>query len=89
MGAMALVRVRAPLKQMAGNAAEHTIPGATVADLLRGLERAHPEVEGWILDERGLIRRHMNVYVNGERGSEATPVAADDRIDVLPAISGG
>ena len=86
---MALVRVRAPLKQMAGNTSEHTIQGATVADLLRGLERAHPAVEGWILDERGLIRRHVNVYVNGERGSEGTQVAADDRIDILPAISGG
>lgn len=86
---MALVRVRAPLKQMVGNASDHTIQGATVAELLRALERAHPAVEGWILDERGLIRRHMNVYVNGERGSEGTPVAADDRIDILPAISGG
>lgn len=89
MGAMALVRVRGPLKQMAGNTSEHTIPGATVADLLRELERAHPAVEGWILDERGLIRRHMNVYVNGERGSEATVVSASDRVDILPAISGG
>ena len=58
---------------MAGNTSEHTIQGATVADLLRGLERAHPAVEGWILDERGLIRRHVNVYVNGERGSEGDP----------------
>jgi len=74
---------------MAGNASDHTIPGSTVADLLRELERAHPAVEGWILDERGRIRRHMNVYVNGERSSEATPVAAEDRIDILPAISGG
>jgi len=41
------------------------------------------------LDERGSIRRHINVYVNGERGAELTPVGPEDRIDVLPAISGG
>jgi molybdopterin converting factor small subunit len=58
-------------------------------ELLRGLEREHPAVAGWILDERGLIRRHINVFVNGERGGEATAVGADDRIEVLPAISGG
>jgi molybdopterin converting factor small subunit len=29
------------------------------------------------------------VFVNGERGEQDTQVAADDRIDVLPAISGG
>jgi molybdopterin converting factor small subunit len=29
------------------------------------------------------------VFVNGEYGREETPVGDDDRIDVLPAISGG
>ncbi len=58
-------------------------------ELLRALERAHPDVAGWILDERGMIRRHINVYVNGERGGETTPVAEADRVEVLPAITGG
>ena len=86
---MALVRLSGPLKQQAGGRADHELAGATVLDLLRELERAEPAVGGWILDERGLIRRHINVFVNGERGREQTAVAADDRIDVLPAISGG
>ncbi len=86
---MPVVRVRNPLRQLAGGEADHAIEGGTVAELLRELERAHPAVGGWILDERGHIRRHINVYVNGERGAEATPVADDDRVDILPAISGG
>jgi molybdopterin converting factor small subunit len=86
---MAVIRLRGPLKQYAGGAAEHPLDGATVAELLRALERAQPGVCGWILDERGRIRRHINVFVNGESGREDTPVAPDDRIDVLPAISGG
>ena len=48
-----------------------------------------PRVDGWILDERGVMRRHINVFVNGERGAQETHVQAEDRIDVLPAISGG
>jgi molybdopterin converting factor small subunit len=60
-----------------------------VVELLREFERLHPAVGGWILDERGLIRRHINVFVNGERGREGTTVAPNDRIEVLPAISGG
>jgi molybdopterin converting factor small subunit len=86
---MALVRVRGPLKQLAGGRSEHVIEGSTVAELMRELERTHPGVGGWILDERGLIRRHINVFVNGEQGTETTLVGGDDRIDVLPAISGG
>jgi sulfur-carrier protein len=86
---MPVVRLRGPLKRLAGDISEHAIEGGTVVALLRDLERAHPAVSGWILDERGLIRRHINVFVNGERGDEATAVAAEDRVDVLPAISGG
>jgi molybdopterin converting factor small subunit len=77
------------LKQLAGGCAEHAVAGGTVAELLRELERAQPAVSGWILDERGLVRRHINVFVNGEYGSEDTAVGAEDRVDVLPAISGG
>jgi molybdopterin converting factor small subunit len=86
---MALVRLRGPLKQLAGGRPEHAIEAPTVAALLRELEREHPALGGWILDERGLIRRHINVFVNGDQGTEETPLGADDRIDVLPAISGG
>jgi molybdopterin synthase sulfur carrier subunit len=86
---MATVRIREPLKKLAGGEGEHTIDGATVAELLSEFERTYPALSGWILDERGAVRRHINVFVNGERGEEDTAVSADDRIDILPAISGG
>jgi molybdopterin synthase sulfur carrier subunit len=86
---MAVVRLRGPLKRLAGDRSEHPLEGATVGELLRELERAHPATGGWILDERGLIRRHINVFVNGEQGGADTAVEAEDRVDVLPAISGG
>ena len=86
---MPLVRLRGPLKRLAGDRTEHPTEGASVIDLLRELERQNPALGGWILDERGLIRRHINVFVNGERGDADTAVAAEDRVDVLPAISGG
>jgi molybdopterin converting factor small subunit len=86
---MAVIRLRGPLKQRAGEQSEHALAGATVAELLRALEDAFPALDGWILDERGRVRRHINVFVNGEMGTEETPVADDDRVDVLPAISGG
>jgi molybdopterin converting factor small subunit len=42
-----------------------------------------------VLDEQGRIREHVNVFVNGTHGEERTPVASDDRVHVLPAITGG
>jgi molybdopterin synthase sulfur carrier subunit len=86
---MAVVCVRGPLRKLAGGRAEHELEGATVVKLLRALELRHPGMGGWILDERGLIRRHINVFVNGERGGEATAVRSEDRVEVVPAITGG
>jgi len=86
---MALIRLRGPLKDRAGGSAEHPTGAATVIDALRGLEGEFPDLAGWILDERGEIRRHINVYVNGERAHEQTPIGAEERVEILPAISGG
>jgi sulfur-carrier protein len=86
---VALVRLRGPLKRLAGDRPDHEVEGATVGEVLHAIEGAHPGVAGWILDERGLIRRHINVFVNGELGGQETAVSEEDRVDVLPAISGG
>jgi molybdopterin synthase sulfur carrier subunit len=85
----ALVRVRGQLKKLAGDQGEHQLAGATVAELMRALERSQPALAGWILDERGRFRRHINVFVNAEQAREDDAVAAGDSVDVLPAISGG
>lgn len=86
---MAVVFVRGPLRKLAGGRAEHELSGATVIELLRALELRYPDMGGWILDERGRIRRHINVFVNGERRDEAAAVRSGDRIEVVPAITGG
>jgi molybdopterin synthase sulfur carrier subunit len=86
---MPFVRIHAPLRQLAGGAGEHELQGTTVLALLRELEREHPALGGWIVDERGLIRRHINVFVSGERAQEDTAVEASERVEIVPAITGG
>jgi len=84
-----VVRLRAPLSELAGGKRELELEGATVGEVLQALELAHPDVKGWILDEHGAIRDHINVFVNKDYGREDTSVGAQDRLHVLPAISGG
>lgn len=86
---MAQIRLRGQLEKLAGAGSEHEVPGATVNELLTTLESTHGALEGWILDERGVLRRHINVFVNGEIATPDTAVADGDRIEILPAISGG
>jgi molybdopterin converting factor small subunit len=86
---MAVICIRGQLKTLAGGRGEHELEGATVAELLGALETDQPAQAGWILDERGQVRRHINVFVNGEQSKGTAPVAPGDRIDVIPAFSGG
>ena len=86
---MAVVHLRSPLKQQAGNQAQHPVEGATVVELMRASRPRTRRSPAGSSTSAASIRRHINVFVNGERGDEETAVGADDRVDVLPAISGG
>jgi molybdopterin converting factor small subunit len=85
---VAVVRLPAVLAERAGGR-QLVVDGDTVRDVLRRLEREQPPLAGWILDERGRIREHVNVFVNGERGWEETALADTDTLHVVPSISGG
>ena len=81
--------LRAPLRDRADGQGQLDLPGGSLGEVLRELERRYPRLEGWVLDEHGTIRRHVNVFVDGERVREDTPVTAAARVDILHSISGG
>ena len=85
---MAIVRLRGQLEKLAGSS-QLTVEGGTVTELLQALEAEHASLEGWILDERGVLRRHINVFVNGEPAEPDSALQEQDKIEILPAISGG
>ena len=85
---MPVVRLRAPLATLTGGI-EHEVEGTTVAEALAALERAHPPLAGWILDEQGRIREHVNVFVNRLPAQERDSIFPGDLVQVLPSITGG
>ena len=86
---MATVRLRGQLEKVAGGESVVDVDAGTVTELLQQLEQDHSGLEGWILDERGELRRHINVFVNGEPAKPDTVIDGKDKIEILPAISGG
>ena len=66
---------------------------ATVGLVLRTLAVDHPGVPERTLDERGELRRHVNVFVGTENVRDvaglATPVHDGAEVSILPAVSGG
>ncbi len=65
------------------------LEAATVAEMIDGLEARWPGMRDRICDSRPAIRKHMNVFVDGERATLDTRLKQGDEIYVLTAISGG
>jgi len=61
----------------------------TVAEMVDALDRLWPGMKDRICDSTPAIRRHMNVFVDGERAKLDTPLAPGTEVFVLTAISGG
>ena len=86
---MPVVILRAPLRALAGGNRELRLEGADVHAVIRSLESSWPKTAGWILDDQGRVRQHVNVFLNGERVREDAKVIPDDTIHVLASITGG
>lgn len=89
------VFVPGPLRDYAGGASRlvlATAPG-TLGDALAELGTRFPGVRDRVLDERGRVRPHVNLFVDRRdtRFGEglATPLAPDSVVHILPAVSGG
>jgi sulfur-carrier protein len=65
------------------------VAAATVAEMVDELDAEWPGMRDRICDSTPAIRRHMNVFVNGERAKLDTPLTPGAQVFVLTAISGG
>ena len=65
----------------------------TVGDALRRLAEEAPRAYDSVMDERGNVRRHINVFLDGESirylDGLDTPAPSGSSILVITAISGG
>ena len=62
---------------------------ATVDEAIDRLEERWPGLRDRLCEPGPVLRRHINVYVDRERAGLETPLAAQSRVDVIAAISGG
>ncbi|MFN7001113.1 MoaD/ThiS family protein [Elioraea tepidiphila] len=65
------------------------VGAGTVAEAMDALEARWPGMRDRLCDSRPAIRRHINVFVDGERAGLETPLRAGADVVILTAISGG
>lgn len=87
------VRIPTPLQKLTRDQAEVEINASTVQELIRELNGTFPGMKERICDERGEIRRFVNIFVNEEDirflEKEKTALKDGDEVSILPAIAGG
>ncbi len=67
-----------------------TVDGATVGEVIAGLDARWPGIADRLCEAGPVIRDHINVFVDGERTRMLDePIAPDATIHVIPAIAGG
>ena len=67
--------------------------GKTVGELLNRVFEKIPRARGYVLDEHGMVRRHMVIFLDGDpisdRENLSDPVKPDSEVYVMQALSGG
>lgn len=69
------------------------VEGDTVAAVIANLDARFPGLAGYIVDDHGALRPHVNVFIGEEmiqdRETLQDPVGEGDRLFIFQALSGG
>ncbi len=67
--------------------------GATVLDVINAASAKYPRLKNYVLDDQERVRKHIAIFIGGTlvgRNKALThPVAANDKIFIMQALSGG
>ncbi|HVV35730.1 MAG TPA: ubiquitin-like small modifier protein 1 [Acidimicrobiales bacterium] len=87
------VRIPTQLRPLAEGASELSVEGATVGEVLKALDAAHPGFAERLFDDAGNLRRFVNVFLAEEDvrflDGLNTPVAPGQTLSIVPAVAGG
>ena len=90
---MIKVRIPTPLRPLTKNQGEVEAAGASIAEIIDNLNSAYSGLKDRLCDEKGELRRFVNIYVNEEdirflKGRD-TVLKDGDEVSIVPAIAGG
>ena len=87
------VRIPTPLRKLTNNEELIEINAATIGEAIVELQTRFPGIQERLVDDKGEVRRFVNVYVNEEDirflGNEKYSFKEGDEVLVIPSIAGG
>jgi len=90
---MIKVRIPTPLRPLTRGQGEVEAKASSIAEMIDNLNAAHPGLKDRLCDEKGELRRFVNIYVNEEDirflTGKDTSLKDGDEVSIVPAIAGG
>lgn len=90
---MPRVRFTTHLKRYFPDLSETDVDARTVSEVIAAIDQQHPGLASYLVDERGALRTHVNLFVGGkmieDRRTLRDEVNPSDEVFVAQALSGG
>ncbi|MFO0037877.1 MAG: MoaD/ThiS family protein [Synechococcaceae cyanobacterium] len=87
------VLIPTPLQKFTNEEASASLEAGNIDELLQALEGRYPGILSRLCDEKGKLRRFLNIYVNKEDirclDHQATSLCDGDEVSIVPAVAGG
>lgn len=87
------MRLPSQLRSLVGGAGEVPVDAGTVREAILAVDAAYPGLAGRILDDRGVLRRFVNVFVADEDvrflDGLDTVLEPGQTVSLVPAVAGG
>jgi sulfur-carrier protein len=87
------VRIPTPLRKLTNELEVVEVAPGTIGTAIVELQTKFPGIKDRLIDEKGEVRRFVNVYVNEEDirflKNQDTPLKEGDEVSIIPAIAGG
>ncbi len=90
---MPRVRFTKHLKRYFPSLEEVTLTAGTLADVVAELDRLHPGIASYLVEESGALRKHVNIFIGEDllhdRITLGDSVGELDEVFIMQALSGG
>lgn len=87
------VRIPTTLRPLAGGTKLVEVAPGTLADVIAGLDAAHPGFAARLLDDAGELHKFVNIFVDDDDvrylNGLQTDVADGLTVSIIPAVAGG
>jgi molybdopterin converting factor small subunit len=90
---MATVKFTYALKKFFSGLKDTATGANSLNEVLNEIEANYPGIRGYIVDEQGSLRKHVNIFIDGrlinDRVTLGDSFSKDSEIYIIQALSGG